>query len=126
MALEILGLERAIGFLRPGGRLAIVLPESIFSADSTAYVREWLATKVKVRAIVSLPIETFSPFGANVKTGVLFARKWKSGEAVSASHKVCMLKIEAVGYDASGRPKAADDLREASSILEQFLRSEGW
>lgn len=126
VALEILGLERSIGFLRPGGRLAIVLPESIFSADSTAYVREWLRTKVKVRAIVSLPIETFSPFGANVKTGVLFARKWKSGEITSAPQKVCMLKIETVGYDASGRPKASDDLGQASSTLEQFLRTEGW
>ncbi len=126
VALEILGLERAIGFLRPGGRLAIVLPESIFSADSTSYVREWLRTKVKVRAIVSLPIETFSPFGANVKTGVLFARKWKPGEITSTHYKVCMLKIETVGYDASGRPKAVDDLGQASSTLEQFLKTEGW
>lgn len=126
VALEILGLERAIAFLRPGGRLAIVLPESIFSADSTSYVREWLKTKVKVRAIVSLPIETFSPFGANVKTGILFARKWKSGEIVSASHKVCMLKIDAVGYDPSGRSKAENDLGEATTTLEQFVNAEGW
>ena len=126
VALEILGLERAIAFLRPGGRLAIVLPESIFSADSTSYVREWLKTKVKVRAIVSLPIETFSPFGANVKTGILFARKWKSGEIVSAPHKVCMLKIDAVGYDPSGRSKAENDLGKATTTLEQFLNAEGW
>ncbi len=126
VALEILGLERAIGFLRPGGRLAIVLPESIFSADSTAYVRDWLRTKVKVRAVVSLPIETFCPFGANVKTGILFARKWRAGEVVSEPFKVCMLKVEAVGYDASGRAKATNDLPQAKTTLEQFLNSEGW
>ena len=126
VALEILGLERAIAFLRPGGRIAIVLPESIFSADSTAYVREWLRTKVKVRAIVSLPVETFCPFGANVKTGILFARKWKPGEVVSVPHKVCMLKIDAVGYDPSGRTKIENDLNEATATLEQFLNTEGW
>lgn len=126
VALEILGLERAIGFLRPGGRLAIVLPESIFSADSNTYVREWLRTRVKVRAILSLPIETFCPYGANVKTGVLFARKWRAGETVSNSYKVCMLKVEAVGYDPSGRPKPSDDLSEAATTVEQFLNTEGW
>lgn len=124
--LEILGLERAISFLRPGGRLAIVLPESIFSADSTAYVREWLRTKIKVRAIVSLPVETFSPFGANVKTGILFARKWKPGEITSVPFRVCMLKIESVGYDTGGRPKPANDLGQALSKLEEFFAIEGW
>ena len=126
VALEILGLERAIAFLRPGGRLAIVLPESIFSADSTAYVREWLRSKVKLRAVASLPVETFCPFGANVKTGILFARKWKPGELISAPHKVCMLKIDAVGYDPSGRPKTADDLGKAATTLDQFFNTEGW
>ncbi|MBK8612499.1 MAG: N-6 DNA methylase [Flavobacteriales bacterium] len=47
VGLEVLGLERAVAFLRPGGRLAIVLPESVFSADSTAYVRQWIRTRLR-------------------------------------------------------------------------------
>jgi type I restriction enzyme M protein len=124
--LELLGLERAISFLRPGGRLGIVLPDSVFSADSASFVREWLRGKVKVRGLVSLPTETFCPFGANVKTGILFARKWKPGETTNAPYQVCLLKVESVGYDSTGRPKGDGDLGEAAAEFEQFINANGW
>ena len=78
--LEVLGLERCIEFLRPGGRLGIVLPDGLLANRNSRYVREWLEFHVKLRAVVSLPIETFSPFGANVKTSIVFMRKWRRGE----------------------------------------------
>lgn len=124
--LEILGLERAVAFLRPGGRLGIVLPDSVLSADSTTHVRAWLLQKMKLRAVVSLPAETFSPFGANVKTNVLFARKWMAGETASTDYKVCMVKVGSVGYDASGRLRKDCDLADAEKNIEAFLDKEGW
>jgi type I restriction enzyme M protein len=124
--LEVLGLERAIQFLRPGGRLGIVLPDNVLSADSYEYVREWLRKKVCVRVILGLPVETFSPFGANVKTSILFARKWRSGETPNESAKVCLQKIEAVGYDASGRLTNKSDIPEAISTACAFLKNNGW
>ena len=124
--LEVLGLERAIQFLRPGGRLGIVLPDNVLSADSYEYVRQWLRKKVCVRVILSLPVETFSPFGANVKTSILFARKWRSGETPDECAKVCLLKIEAVGYDAAGRLTKKSDIPEAVSTAREFLKKHGW
>lgn len=124
--LEVLGLERAIQFLRPGGRLGIVLPDNVLSADSYEYVRQWLRKKVCVRVILGLPVETFSPFGANVKTSILFARKWRSGETPDEHAKVCLLKIEAVGYDASGRLTEKSDIPEAISTACAFLKNNGW
>jgi len=124
--LEVLGLERAIQFLRPGGRLGIVLPDNVLSADSYEYVRQWLRKKVCVRVILGLPVETFSPFGANVKTSILFARKWRSGETPEEHAKVCLLKIEAVGYDASGRLTKKSDIPEAISTACAFLKNNGW
>lgn len=124
--LELLGLERALQFLRPGGRLAIVLPDSVFNADSNAFVRRWLTQKTKIRGIVSLPIETFSPFGANVRTGILFARKWKIGETVDDNYPVCVVKVESVGYDASGRQKSDQDLTAAAEQLNGFIKTNGW
>ena len=38
--LEVLGLERAVNFLKPGGRLVIVLPHSILTNRSMQTVRE--------------------------------------------------------------------------------------
>jgi type I restriction enzyme M protein len=124
--LEVLGLERCIQFLRPGGRLGIVLPDGILVNRGTRGVREWLEGEVKLRALVSLPLETFSPYGANIKTSILFARKWKKGEARTVEYPVCLLRVDGVGYDSSGRAHSSSELKEATSSLKAFLDKEGW
>lgn len=124
--LEIVGLERAIQFLRPGGRIAIVLPESIFSAESFRYVREWLLNKLSIRIVVDLPNETFAPFGANVRSGILFGRKLRPGEKAVNNQNVCMIRIDNLGYDASGRETKGSEVTEAIKLAKKFLQKEGW
>lgn len=124
--LEIVGLERAIEFLRPGGRIGIVLPESIFNAESCKYVREWLSRKLSIRIVVDLPNETFAPFGANVRSGILFGRKLRPGEKISAKQKTHMIRIDSLGYDASGRETKDSDLRDAIRSAKKFIDKEGW
>jgi type I restriction enzyme M protein len=124
--LEILGIERCVQFLRPGGRMAIVLPDSTLSNKNTGYVRDWMNNVLKLRAIVSLPIETFSPFGANVKTSIIFARKWKVGEIKNGNHHVFICQIDSIGYDAAGRIKNDSDIPFAVIELSKFFSIEGW
>jgi type I restriction enzyme M protein len=124
--LEVLGLERCIQFLRPGGRLGIVLPDGVLANRGTEYVRTWASQHLKLRAIVSLPIETFCPFGANIKTSVLFARKWKDGERRSVDYPLHLAKVGNVGFDAMGRPQVGSDLDDVAEAVTAFIRSEGW
>lgn len=124
--LEVLGLERCLEFLRPGGRLAVVLPDSLLNNRGTKYVRDWLPARARLRAVVSLPIETFAPFGANIKTSVLYLRKWLPGAARSAEYPVSLLRVDAVGYDASGREQGNSELPAAAAALAQQLDKEGW
>jgi type I restriction enzyme M protein len=124
--LEVLGLERCIQFLRPGGRLGIVLPDGILANRGTDYVREWLAEQVKVRAIVSLPIETFAPFGATIKTAILFARKWKRGETRTTRYNVHLSRIDNIGYDAAGRRKSGSEIGAVAQVIKEFIHAEGW
>lgn len=124
--LEIIGLERAIEFLRPGGRIAIVLPESIFNAESCKHVRAWLLNKLAIRIVIDLPNETFAPFGANVRSGILFGRKLRPGENVPVDRKVCMIRVDNLGYDASGREVKGAEVAEAVKIAKKFLQKEGW
>lgn len=124
--IEILGLERSIEFLRPGGRLGIVLPESILANQRTHYVRNWLEQKIKLRGIISLPIQTFSPFGANVKTSIVFARKWEIGESRDKNYPVFLGRVDSVGYDASGRKTGNSELRAIETEFKKFLKIEGW
>ena len=106
--------------------MAIVLPDSVLTNRGAEHVRKWVQNAAKVRAIVSLPIETFSPFGANIKTSVLFLRKWDRGESHTASHSVCLVRIDSVGYDANGRRNATSDLEKATETLTAFFDKEGW
>ena len=77
---EILFIERCLDLLLPGGKLGIVLPEGVFNTPSLAYVREWCEDRAWIRAVVSLPPETFVASGASVKASLLFLEKFSEAE----------------------------------------------
>lgn len=77
---EVLFIERCLDLLSPGGRLGIVLPEGIFNNPSLAYVREFTEDRAFLRAVVSLPQETFVSSGASVKCSLLFLQKFTEEE----------------------------------------------
>jgi len=86
---EILFIERCLSLLKPGGRLGIVLPEGIFNNPSLAYVREYCENRAFIRAVVSLPEETFLSSGTTVKTSLLFLQKFTSKEKADFDAKNC-------------------------------------
>jgi|TARA_B110000027_G_C16117553_1_gene300984 type I restriction enzyme M protein len=71
---ENLFIERYYQLLKPGGRLGIVIPESILDTNSNKYIRLFLFKYFSVKAIVSLPQLTFQPY-TPTKTSILFAQK---------------------------------------------------
>jgi type I restriction enzyme M protein len=124
--LEVLGLERCIQFLRPGGRMGIILPDGIVANRNTKYVRDWLAQHAKIRGIISLPLETFTPFGASIKTTILILRKWLSREEALSDYPVFLARVDSVGYDATGKAKGFADLEEGAIEFQSFIDQEGW
>ncbi len=74
-ARDILFIERNLEFVRPGGRLCIVLPQSRLNNVSDKQIRAYLADKCRILASVSLNVNTFKPH-ANIKTSILFLQKW--------------------------------------------------
>ena len=77
---ELLFIERCLELLKPGGRLGIVLPEGVFNNPSLTYVREFCEDRAFIRAVVSLPSETFVSSGASVKASLLFLQKFTEEE----------------------------------------------
>jgi type I restriction enzyme M protein len=77
---EVLFIERCLDLLKPGGRMGIVLPEGIFNNPSLSYVREFTEDRAFLRAVVSLPPETFISSGASVKCSLLFLQKFAAEE----------------------------------------------
>jgi type I restriction enzyme M protein len=72
---DILFVERNLEFLRPGGRMAIVLPQGRFNNTTDAYIREFIARQCRILAVVGLDGNTFKPH-TGTKTSVLFVQKW--------------------------------------------------
>lgn len=77
---EVLFIERCLDLLKPGGRMGIVLPEGIFNNPSLSHVREFTEDRAFIRAVVSLPPETFISSGASVKCSLLFLQKFTAEE----------------------------------------------
>jgi SAM-dependent methyltransferase len=71
MSSDVLFLEAAHERLRPGGRLAVVLPRSILANPSYRWLRDWLDERFARRAIVSLPEGVFRPFGGTTTRAVV-------------------------------------------------------
>lgn len=74
---DILFIERCLDFLKPGGRMAIVLPQGRFNNTSDGFIRKYVSEKARILAVVGLKSNTFKPH-TGTKTSVLFLQKWDS------------------------------------------------
>lgn len=72
---DILFIERNLNFLKPGGRMAIVLPQGRFNNSNDKYIREFIAERCRLLAVVGLHGNVFKPH-TGTKTSVLFVQKW--------------------------------------------------
>ncbi len=93
---EILFIERCLKFLKPGGRMSIVLPNGDFENSSLAYLRNYIKDVAEVFAVIKLPQETFIPSGTGVKTSILFLRKKIAGEI--SGRPVFFSQVTKLGY----------------------------
>lgn len=123
VALEVLGLERCLEFLRPGGRLAIVLPEGVLKNKNLRAVRRWVEQVAELRAIVTLPEDAFTPLGAMVRTCLCVLRKFEVGERPGDAGRCLLAEVENLGVDATGRPRAGSEVEAA---VAAFHREVGW
>ncbi|MBQ7353496.1 MAG: N-6 DNA methylase [Clostridia bacterium] len=83
---ENLFVERWYQLLRENGRIAAVLPESVFDTTENKYIRLFLYKYFKIKAVVSLPQLTFEPY-TSTKTSILFAQKKTNAEIITWNEK---------------------------------------
>ncbi len=142
---EVLFVEKALRLLRPEGRLLIVLPTGLFSADSYEDLRIHILRNSWVRGIYNLPTHTFVQSGIpTVNTVVLYVQKFTSTvqeffDAQSADltfedfktlisknpqydYEIEMADAENVGNDAETESTSTGD---ASNDLDLILKDIG-
>jgi type I restriction enzyme M protein len=72
---DILFIERNLDFLKPGGRMAVVLPQGRFNNSSDKHIRDFIAERCRILGVVGLHGNVFKPH-TGTKTSVLFVQKW--------------------------------------------------
>jgi type I restriction enzyme M protein len=112
---DVLFIERCYHFLKPGGRMGIVLPDGDLSNQTLEHVRQWLVKKMLIVGVISLPAHTFVPFGAGPKSSVLICIKPKKGK-IPSEYPVFFGKLSKIGYDVRGKVQYKRD--ENGSIID--------
>ncbi len=128
---HILFIERNLHFLKPGGRMAIVLPQGIFNNISDFPQRWFIQERCRILAVVGLHGNTFKPH-TGTKTSVLFVQKWNDDPKAGAlcprkdDYNIFFATMQKPGKDNSGdkifakRPETEDG-EEEQEIGHDFL-----
>jgi type I restriction enzyme M protein len=111
---EVLFIEHYLRILKPGGKLLIVLADGVLSNSSAKPVRDYIREHAVIKAVISLPTETFASTGSSIPTNVVYLRKKRPGDEQG---DIFMARADAVGRRANGEPSPENDL---PFILEKF------
>jgi type I restriction enzyme M protein len=105
---DVLFIERCLGLLRPGGRLAMVLPHNKLGGQAWASLRKWLLERLRVVAVLGLGRNTFQPHTSQ-KACVLIGQKRVRPGFPKADEEILFFISVRDGKDARGRLQCAPD-----------------
>lgn len=131
----VLFIERCLDLLQSKGRMAIVLPETVFHAPTTRYIRHYMSQRGIVVAVIQLPHNTFRPH-CNAKTCLLILAKGSP----DSDHKVIMATPTEMGHDHNGNdiyrdgtgeiwndiPQVMDEIEQPESRNNEFVFTVPW
>ena len=93
---EILFIEKYLDWLKPNGFLICIVPDSILNNKGIYQtLRNGISDDISIKAVISLPSNTFATTGTETKTSLLFLQKKK----YSANEKTYLAICKNIGYD---------------------------
>ena len=113
---QIIFLERCLQLLKPGGRIGIVLPESILGNPSYAYLISFIQMQTVVRGVVTMPeplFKTSGKGGTHTKVAVLFLEKRKTKK----DYRTFMSDVKWCGHDSRGNATMRKDSATGQMVL---------
>lgn len=117
---ELLMLDKCLTLLKPGGYLAIILPDSVFSSKGIhAAYRDCLLANYHILGVVGLPPVTFAQAGTRINTCVLILRK----EAPDATGRMFMADCKDVGYVVKERVGVPVKMEQGKNEMPAIAKS---
>lgn len=118
---EILFLERCLDWLRPGGRMAIVLPKGFLDNITYEPYRQWILNRYRLDGVITLHKNTFQP-DTGVRTCVLLFYKPLENEELPKDYPIFMALSQRIGQDSKGNAVfALDGNGKSTGVLNQDL-----
>jgi type I restriction enzyme M protein len=115
---NVLFLARYFDLLRPGGRMAIVLDNSMLNSHSFAPYRSWLRDHYIIRAVIGLPKYAFIQAGAGGVTSILYLEKRASMD--QEQPPVFARDVHYTGLSKSGKEIDENDLPAVFAEWQKF------
>lgn len=119
---QILFVERLLSLVRPGGRVGVVLPESLISGKSYRHVVQYMRDTAYLRAVIGMPEDLFKTSGkggTHTKVCLLLLEKKPATERVREP-VVFMAEAQWCGNDSRGRAIDRDELPEIGRRFQAF------
>jgi type I restriction enzyme M protein len=120
---QVLFIERCLQLLKPGGRMGIILPESLFGNPSHEYIVQWLRGQAHFLGLVSMPEELFQPY-THAKTCVVFLEKTPPAE--DEDYRMYMGIVRWCGHDSRGHRIPHDDVPRISHSYARIVSGDAY
>ncbi|MFD5132532.1 N-6 DNA methylase [Streptomyces olindensis] len=120
---QILFIEKCLNLLRPGGRLGIVIPESMLCNPSHRFIISYILSRARIRAVITMPEDLFQPY-THAKTAVVLIEKNANGVSETEDYPVFMALAKWCGHDSRGHQIPFDDLPVITRRLQRFNKGE--
>jgi type I restriction enzyme M protein len=121
---QLLFLQKMVRATKTGGYICTVIDDGALNTDMAAETRKWLLQNVRVRAVVSLPTETFKPNKISVKSSVLLLERFDpTQEDYEAEYQIPFMYLGSLGFNASGELVRGFDFPKLKEEVATFFRT---
>lgn len=117
---ELLMLLKCLKLLKENGKLAIVLPDSFFSAKGiNARVRSYVIANYTINAVIEMPAVTFAQAGTRTKTSILYL----TNKAPCGSETIAMGICNDIGYNVKERIGVPVKIKTKKNEMELIAKT---
>jgi type I restriction enzyme M protein len=122
---QIFFIERCLSLVRRGGRVGMVVPESLISNKNTRHVVQYIRERADILAVIGAPESLFKisgKGGTHTKTCLLYFQKKTEPEDRHTS-KIFMAEAQWCGHDSRGRQINRDEFPEIAKRYNDHIKN---